>query len=71
MSRKHFIQLANALKAQRPQDSWSASEADCFRSQWNQDVLAIAAVCAAAADNRSNSSAKSKLIIPPGKSHES
>lgn len=41
MSKKHFIALADALKAQRPADHWDPNK----RVQWELDCRAIADVC--------------------------
>jgi len=51
VSKKHFIALADALRAQRPAYHWDANK----RVQWDLDVKAIADVCAASnpAFNRS------------------
>ena len=43
MSKKHFIALADALREQKPAPHWDANK----HVQWNQDVKAIADVCAA------------------------
>jgi hypothetical protein len=42
MSRKHFIALAAALKAEKPGANWCANK----RVQWALDVKAIANTCA-------------------------
>jgi hypothetical protein len=42
MSRKHFRALADALKAEKPGDNWSANK----HVQWALDVKAIANTCA-------------------------
>jgi hypothetical protein len=42
MSRKHFVALANAPKAEKPGANWSANK----HCQWQLDVNAIANVCA-------------------------
>lgn len=43
MSKKDFIALANALRAQKPAEHWDPNK----RVQWELDVKAIADVCAA------------------------
>lgn len=40
MTRKDYIKLAGALKAERPGENWDANK----RVQWDQDVKAIARV---------------------------
>jgi hypothetical protein len=42
MSRKHFIALAAALKAEKPGGNWCANK----HVQWALDVKAIANTCA-------------------------
>lgn len=43
MTKKHFIALADALRAEKPGDNWDPNK----RVQWDLDVKAIANVCAA------------------------
>jgi hypothetical protein len=43
VSKKHFIALADALKAEKPQPGWSPNK----MVQWDLDVRAVARVCAA------------------------
>lgn len=47
MSKKHFIALADALRAQRPADHWDPNK----RVQWELDVKAVADVCQQANGN--------------------
>ncbi len=49
MSRKHFIALANALKATKPAVS-SDTLGLIERAQWMRDVESIANACLAASD---------------------
>ena len=42
MPKKHFIELADALRRQKPADHLDPNK----REQWDQDVKAIADVCA-------------------------
>ena len=44
MSKKHFIALADALKAEKPAEHWDPNK----MVQWELDVKAIARVCKAA-----------------------
>ena len=41
MSKKHFIALADALRAEKPASHWDPNK----RVQWELDVKAIADVC--------------------------
>ena len=43
MTKKHFIALADTLKAERPQDHWCPNK----KAQWENDCKAIANFCAA------------------------
>ena len=43
MTKKHFIALADALRAEKPGTNWDANK----HVQWGLDVKAIANVCAA------------------------
>jgi hypothetical protein len=45
MTRKDYVKLAGALKAERPGENWDANK----RVQWDQDVKAI--VCVLLSDN--------------------
>ena len=42
MSKKHFIALADALRAEKPGENWNPNK----MVQWELDVKAIANVCA-------------------------
>lgn len=42
MTKKHFIALADALKAQKPAPHWDANK----WTQWRLDVKAVTDVCA-------------------------
>jgi hypothetical protein len=42
MTKKHFIALADALRAEKPGDNWDPNK----RVQWDLDVKAIANFCA-------------------------
>jgi putative protein kinase ArgK-like GTPase of G3E family len=43
MSKRHFIALADALRAEKPQPNWNPNKL----AQWELDVKAVANVCAA------------------------
>jgi hypothetical protein len=61
MSRKHFIALANALKAEKPGDNWNPNK----RVQWELDVNAVANACAQA-NSRFN---RARFLAACGVSH--
>jgi len=42
MSKRDFVKLADALRAERPGDNWNPNK----RVQWELDIKAIANVCA-------------------------
>jgi hypothetical protein len=41
MSKKHFIALADALRAEKPGDKWDANK----HVQWELDIKAVSNVC--------------------------
>ena len=47
MSKKHFVMLADALRAEKPASHWNPNK----MTQWELDVKAIADVCARCSPN--------------------